>query len=92
MTKADFIAKMQANNPEYHSRSQAEIALDVFLSTLTETLRQGESVSFSGFGSFKVAKRAARVGRNPRTGGPVSIPARVAVRFTPGKNLKEAVN
>lgn len=51
----------------------------------------GESVTFTGFGSFKVVERAARKGRNPRTGKEITIPASKVAKFTPGKGLKDAI-
>ena len=54
-------------------------------------MQAGDAVTFTGFGSFKIAQRAARKGRNPRTGKEINIPAGNAVKFTPGKALKEAV-
>jgi DNA-binding protein HU-beta len=54
-------------------------------------LRSGEAVTLTGFGAFKVVERRARTGRNPKTGAPITIPARRAVTFAPGKNLRKAV-
>ncbi|OYY07871.1 MAG: DNA-binding protein HU, partial [Rhizobiales bacterium 35-68-8] len=59
---------------------------------ITQALKKGEEVKLIGFGSFSVVTRAAREGRNPRTGKPVKISASKAPKFTPGKGLKEAVN
>jgi len=56
---------------------------------LAETLKKGDSVSIFGFGSFKLVKRAARKGHNPRTGAEINIPESTAVKFTPSKALKE---
>ena len=58
---------------------------------MREAMKAGDSVTFTGFGSFKVTQRAARKGRNPRTGKEINIPAGKAVKFTPGKALKESV-
>jgi len=69
----------------------AEDAVACVLDTITEALKQGDSVTLVGFGTFKVAKRAARTGRNPQTGKPLKIKAKKVPKFTPGKNLKEAV-
>ncbi|MDR2077278.1 MAG: HU family DNA-binding protein [Desulfovibrio sp.] len=90
MTKAELVQAIHAQSG-LSTRAQAEAALDALISTLTTTLKAGDTVTFTGFGSFKVAKRAARKGRNPRTGKEISIPAGKAVKFTPGKALKEAV-
>jgi DNA-binding protein HU-beta len=69
--------------------AQAEAAYDGLFTLLAETLKKGDSVAISGFGSFKVVERKARKGRNPRTGEEIRIPASKAVKFTPGKALKE---
>ena len=90
MTKAELVQKIHAK-AGLTTKVQAEAALEAVLSTLTEALKSGETVTFTGFGSFKVTKRAARKGRNPRTGKEISIPASKAVKFTPGKVLKESV-
>lgn len=66
--------------------------VDMVLEQITKALKKGKVVTFVGFGSFKVAKRAARQGRNPRTGKPLKIPAANVPKFRPGKNLKKAVN
>ena len=90
MTKAEFVEKLftQAN---LASKSQAETVLESTIETITEALMDSESVVFTGFGSFKVVERAARKGRNPRTGEEIEIAATKVVKFTPGKTLKEVV-
>ena len=90
MTKAELVQKIHAKSG-LSTKVQAEAALEAVISTLTEALKSGDSVTFTGFGSFKVTKRAARKGRNPRTGKEIKIPASKAVKFTPGKVLKESV-
>ncbi|MBL4867072.1 MAG: HU family DNA-binding protein [Pseudomonadales bacterium] len=67
-------------------------ALDATLDTVSETLTNGEQVVLVGFGTFSVKERAARTGRNPRTGDPIDIPAARIPSFKAGKALKEAVN
>ena len=91
MNKTDFINEMHAYNTQETNKSQTARALDAFIDAMTEALGEGQSVTFTGFGTFSVAQRAARQGRNPRTGAPVNIAASKAVKFKPGKNLKEAV-
>lgn len=59
--------------------------------TLYDHLKQGDSIQLPGIGTFKVVERAARTGRNPRTGEQISIPARRQVKFVPGKSLSEAL-
>ena len=64
--------------------------LDAFMETLMESLKKGEFVRLIGFGTFKVRAKAARVGRNPQTGKPISIPAKIVPVFRPGTRMKEA--
>jgi DNA-binding protein HU-beta len=74
------------------SKSAAERAVDALVVAVKTSLRRGEAVTLAGFGSFHVAKRAARVGRNPRTGAQIRIQAARVPRFRPGKALKDAIN
>lgn len=62
-------------------------ALDATLATIADTLKSGDKVTLVGFGTFQVKERAARMGRNPRTGEPMRIAAKRAAAFTPGKQL-----
>lgn len=73
------------------SQKQAGQVLDAVLETVTEALAKGEEVRIVGFGAFAPVKRAARAGRNPRTGEEISIPARVVPAFRAGRELKAAV-
>ncbi|MDR2051577.1 MAG: HU family DNA-binding protein [Deltaproteobacteria bacterium] len=92
MTKAELVQKIYAKLGSEGTKTQTEANLDAVISSLTEALAEGDSVTFTGFGSFKVAVRAARKGRNPRTGKEIQIPSAKVVKFTPGKNLKAKVN
>ena len=69
----------------------AEGAINCVLESITKALKKGESVTLVGFGTFKVAKRAARTGRNPQTGKPIKIKAKKVPKFTAGKKLKDTV-
>ena len=90
MTKAELVQKIHAKVGQ-STKLQTEANLDATIAALIETLKSGDSITFTGFGSFKVIERAARKGRNTRTGAEIKIPASKAVRFTPGKLLKESV-
>lgn len=70
----------------------AETALNTLLSSVRGALRDGETISLTGFGSLNSVPVAARSGRNPKTGEAIHISARNNVKFTPGKQLKETVN
>jgi DNA-binding protein HU-beta len=74
------------------TKADAGRAIDATTSAITAALKKGDTVTLVGFGTFKVSKRAARVGRNPRTGAELKIAARKAPAFSAGKALKDAVN
>ena len=74
------------------SKAAAGRALDAVLETISGTLRKGEPVVLVGFGTFSAKDRAARTGRNPRTGDPIEIKAAKVPSFKAGKALKEAIN
>lgn len=67
-------------------------ALDAFLEVVTDSLKKNDSVSLIGFGVFKSLERAARIGRNPKTGAEIKIAAKKSVSFVAGKSLKDSVN
>ncbi|HSR63225.1 MAG TPA: HU family DNA-binding protein [Gammaproteobacteria bacterium] len=74
------------------SKASAARALDSALDTITKALKKGDSVTLVGFGTFSVRKRAARTGRNPRTGETIKIKASKVPGFKSGKALKDALN
>jgi len=74
------------------SKAAAARALESMVETVKKTLKKGGTVSLVGFGTFSVGKRAARTGRNPRTGAPLKIKAAKVAKFRPGKALKDALN
>ena len=74
------------------SKAAAARALESTINAVKTTLKNGEPVSLVGFGTFDVSRRAARVGRNPRTGDTLKIAAAVVPKFRPGKALKDALN
>jgi DNA-binding protein HU-beta len=90
MTKNELIA-MVADRAQM-TKSAASAAVDATFDAITVTLKKGGEVKIMGFGNFRVVKRAAREGRDPRTGAPVKIKAARRPRFSAGKGLKEAVN
>ncbi len=73
------------------TRKEAEGAVDAFLDAVCETLKNGDKVVISGFGTFEVRDRAPRSGRNPRTGEEIVIPGQKSPAFKAGKILKDAV-
>ncbi len=90
MTKAELVKALK-EQAGLTTLAQAEAAYENLFSIISAALKNGDSVSISGFGSFKVVDRKARMGRNPQTGKEIPIPAGKAVKFTPGKALKDSV-
>jgi|APCry1669188970_1035186.scaffolds.fasta_scaffold00086_16 DNA-binding protein HU-beta len=74
------------------SKAASARALAALIEAVKKTLKKGETVTLVGFGTFSASKRAARTGRNPRTGAPLKIKAAKVPRFKPGKGLKDALN
>jgi len=71
---------------------QAKLAVEATIEEITAQLAAGNEVKFTGFGKFSTVDRPAREGRNPQTGEAMQIPAKTAAKFTPGADLKKAVN
>lgn len=90
MNKAELVGVMAAQADI--SKSQATKALDAMLDAITDALKGGDKVTLVNFGTFYVSERAARQGRNPRTGAQINIPGKNVGRFKPGKALGEALN
>ncbi len=88
MNKGDLISKVAE---VLNSKKEAQAAVDTTIKSITGALANKDSVTLVGFGTFKVANRKARKGRNPQTGKEINIPARNVPKFVPGKALKEAV-
>jgi DNA-binding protein HU-beta len=85
MNKAELIDAMAAEASL--TKADAKRALDAFVGATTKALKKGDRVALVGFGSFSVAKRAARTGRNPQTGKEIKIAAKKVVKFKPGSEL-----
>lgn len=90
VNKADLIDAMAEASSI--SKAAAGKALNTLLDSIVQTLQAGQSISLLGFGTFGVKPRAARVGRNPKTGEPIQIEAANIPSFKAGKALKDAVN
>ena len=74
------------------SKIQAKKTVESFLDTITDSMKSGDKVTLTGFGTFQVQEREARKGRNPQTGETMNIPARKVPKFSPGKGLKDSVS
>lgn len=89
MNKGDLINKVA--NEAGLSKAQAGKALDSVINTVQKSLKKGDKVTLVGFGTWSVAKRAARTGRNPQTGAAIKIPAKKVVKFKAGKEFAKTV-
>ena len=89
MTRADVINDVAK---ALGGKKEAGLAVDSLLSIIIQALKNGEDVSLTGFGTFKMVTRKARKGRNPATGEEVEIPATTVPKFSPAKALKQAIN
>ena len=90
MTKTDLITQVAEKTSLTKKDSTA--AIDAVFAAITAALAQSDGLSLIGFGSFAVSERAAKEGRNPKTGEKMTIAAGKSVKFKPGKTLKDAVN
>ena len=90
MNKNELVAKMAEKAGL--KKTEAEKALKAFTETVAEELKNGEKIQLVGFGTFEVAERAARTGKNPQTGKAIQIPASKAPKFKAGKALKDSLN
>ncbi|MBI2633439.1 MAG: HU family DNA-binding protein [Parcubacteria group bacterium] len=91
MNKAQF-CEMLYQKAGLESKSAAARVFDSMVEIIKSTLKKGDEVAISGFGTFKVKARAARMGRNPKTGESIQIPAKKAVKFRVGKDLKSVLS
>lgn len=90
MTKEGLVEAVM-KTAELETKVQAHRVVEAVFDIITKTMGRGEDVAITGFGTFRVAKRAARQGRNPKTGATIQIAAATKPKFRAGKVLKEAV-
>ena len=91
MTKKEFV-EVYAAKGNFETKAEAERKLNILLDLFEETLVKGDDVNFIGWGKFEVKDTPARVGRNPKTGVEVEIPAKKVVKFKAGKTLADKVD
>ena len=89
MKKAEMVAKLAESTGM--TKKDAQKALEGVIGSISNELKSGGSITLKGFGSFTVAERKPRTGRNPQTGQPITIPDRRVTRFKAGKLLKDAI-
>ena len=90
MNRSEFIERM-VQQLDYLPAKDVELAVKTIMEHLTHSLSVGERVEIRGFGSFSLHHRSPRVGRNPKTGDPVSLSEKYVPHFKPGKELRERV-
>ena len=91
MTKSELIEKLTVSQSQLTAKDM-ELAVKMILDQMADSLARGERIEIRGFGSFSLHYRAPRMGRNPKTGDPVSLPGKYVPHFKPGKELRERVN
>ncbi len=89
MTKTELFSQVAENTGL--TKIDAEKVLDVMLNTIIDTVKGSDKVTLTGFGTFMASERKGRVGRNPRTGETISIPAAKVPKFVAGRGFREAV-
>ncbi len=90
MTKADLIEDV--SRAVEMSRKDSEVIVETIFESIVKSLRTGDKIEIRGFGSFRTRQRKARIGRNPKTGTRVDVPAKKIPYFKPSKELKDLVN
>ena len=91
MTKSELIEQLATKLPHLLP-GDVELAVNSLIHNMTHSLATGGRIEIRGFGGFSITRRAARMGRNPKTGEQVSLPSRYATHFKPGLDLRERVN
>ncbi len=91
MTRSQLILRLAELNPHLYHRDVERIVGTIF-EEISRALARGDRVELRGFGAFSVKRRAARLGRNPRTGAAVQVAAKFLPYFKPGKELRERIN
>lgn len=91
MTKSELVEIIASKQPQL-SIKDVELAVKTVIEHMSHSLSQGQRIEIRGFGSFSLHYRAPRVGRNPKTGETVHLPAKHVPHFKPGKELREEVN
>lgn len=90
MTKAELVEEVARNTQL--TKKHAEIIVNTVFDSIVDSLKSGEKIELRGFGSFRIRRRGARIGRNPKTGDQVMVPPKSIPYFKPGKELRELLN
>jgi integration host factor subunit beta len=89
--KSELVRALNEKLPELQQRD-VELVLNCMLGQMTDALAKGERIEIRGFGGFDIHHRPARIGRNPKTGETIDLPAKVKVHFKPGKEMRDRVD
>lgn len=92
MNRVELATAIKNKSKTNLSQKQVEEAIALFIEEVIEAVKKNDPVTLVGFGTFKAIDRAGKVGRNPKTGETINIPAKKAPKFVPGKGFKEALN
>ena len=91
MIRSELVQALAKDNPELRA-DEVDRVVDIFFDEIATRLAEGGRVELRGFGAFSTREREARMGRNPRTGDPVPVPAKRVPYFKPGKEMRERLN
>lgn len=91
MIRSELVQRLADANPHLYAKD-CEKVVDAILGRIADAIAAGDRVEMRGFGSFTVVEQRARMGRNPRTGAPVSVEAKAKLRFNAGKDMRERLN
>lgn len=90
MTKAELVEQVARDT--LLTKKHAELVVNTVFDSIVQSLKDGDKIELRGFGSFRIRRRGARLGRNPKTGDHVEVPPKRIPYFKPGKDLKELLN
>jgi integration host factor subunit beta len=90
MTKAELVEQVARDT--LLTKKHAELVVNTVFDSIVQSLKEGDKIELRGFGSFRIRRRGARLGRNPKTGDHVDVPPKRIPYFKPGKDLKELLN
>lgn len=90
MTKAELVEQVARDT--LLTKKHAELVVNTVFDSIVQSLKEGDKIELRGFGSFRIRRRGARLGRNPKTGDHVAVPSKRIPYFKPGKDLKELLN
>ena len=91
MTRSELVSRLAEQFPQLTAKD-SEAVVSVLLESIAESLKKGDRVEIRGFGSFSLNYRPARVGRNPKSGETVQVPAKYTPHFKPGKEMRERID